>query len=55
MCWLPKGVNIFGLDYIIIVPMAVLDHYGYHGGMHTLTSDDPNRTCNVLGLGLPWD
>jgi len=50
----PKGVNI--LEWIIyFVPMAVLDHYGHHGGMHTLTSDDPNRTGNVLGRWLPWD
>ena len=50
----PKGLSL-GTDYINFVPMAVLDHYGHHGGMHTLTFDDPNRTGNVLGRWLPWD
>ena len=37
MCLLPKGVNVLVWIIAIIVPMAVLDHYGYHGGLHTLT------------------
>ena len=52
---LPKGVNVLVWIITIIVPMAVLDHYGHHGGMHTLAFDDPNRTGNVLGQWLPWD
>ena len=48
MCFLPKGVNVLvcimlpkGVNVLvwiitIIVPMTVLDHYGHHGGMHTL-------------------
>ena len=52
---LPKGVNAFVWIIIIIIPMAILDHYGHHGGMHTLAFDDPNRMGNVLGRWLPWD
>ena len=33
---LPKGVNVLVWIITIIFPMAVLDHYGRHGGMHTL-------------------
>ena len=52
---LPKGVNVLVWIITIIVPMAVLDHYGLHGGMHTLAFDVPNRMGNVLGRWLPWD
>ena len=49
---LPKGVNVLVWFITIIVPMAVLDHYGHHGSMHTFAFDDPNRTGNVLGRRL---
>ena len=42
-------------NIIVIDPMAVLDLYGHHGGMHTFAFDDPNRTGNVLGGRLSWD
>ena len=50
------GLNYWNGIIIVIVPMAVLDHYGHHGGMHIyFIFDDPNWTSNVLGQRLPWD
>ena len=40
-------------NIIIIVQMAVLDHYAW--GYAYFTFDDPNRIGNVLDRRLPWD
>ena len=49
------GLLNWNWNAIVIVPMAVLNHYAHYGGMHTFAFDDPNRTNNVLGRRLPWD
>ena len=55
MCWLPTWGYYTGIGIIInIVPMAVLDHYGHHGGMHTLPLTTRRlRLEFALGLALP--
>ena len=56
---LPIWVYYIGLKIIIIIVcMAVLDHCGHHGGMHTLsmttrTGRTSLRSEVALGLALP--
>ena len=41
------ALNYWNGIIIVIVPIAVFDHYGHHGGMHTLL-----LTTSEVALGL---